>query len=236
MQNNANSNHARNAILNKISSHLGHDNRAQRSESAQKRLYENPNHLIPKIGLLKTKKQRIDRFTEQAEKVDANIYNIKKINDLPKLSANIMAQYNIDQKMQCAPHTLLKKLKWEKHITEFDYGSANEEDIFSLSVAYAGVSETGTLAFLTGAESPKSLIFLAQHHLVLLPTSKLYANYEQVFAAMRKDYDSTNRMMSDKMPRSLNFVTGPSRTADIEQTLTLGAHGPLSLHIILYDD
>lgn len=229
-------NNARNAILKKISSHLGDNKRAQRIEAVRQRIYETPAHFIPKIGLLKTKKQRIARFSEQAEKVDANIYAIKKINDLPMISAKIMAQYNISQKMKCAPHELLKKCAWEKHISEFNYGAASEEDVFSLSVAYAGVSETGTLAFLTGAESPKSLIFLAQHHLVLLPTSKLFANYEQVFTAMRADYDCENRMVSDKIPRSLNFVTGPSRTADIEQTLTLGAHGPLSLHIILYDD
>jgi L-lactate dehydrogenase complex protein LldG len=51
-------------------------------------------------------------------------------------------------------------------------------------------------------------------------------------------YEDVWKRMADEtisMPRSVNFVTGPSRTADIEQTIELGAHGPGEIHVIIVD-
>ena len=53
---------------------------------------------------------------------------------------------------------------------------------------------------------------------------------------MLRDLWARLRMESRGMPRALNLITGPSRTADVEQTIQLGAHGPRSVHVILLED
>ena len=61
----------------------------------------------------------------------------------------------------------------------------------------------------------------------MLPREAIEADYESVFANLRATYGKGDA------PRTVNFITGPSRSADIEQTLLLGAHGPRRLHIVV---
>ena len=95
------------------------------------------------------------------------------------------------------------------------------------AAAFAGIAETGTLALVSGPDNPTTLNFLPDNHIVLLPREAIEADYESVFAKVRSVYGK------GEAPRTLNFITGPSRSADIEQTLLLGAHGPRRLHIVV---
>ena len=76
-------------------------------------------------------------------------------------------------------------------------------------------------------DNPTTLNFLPDNHIVVLPREAIVADYESVFAKLRGVYGKGDA------PRTLNFITGPSRSADIEQTLLLGAHGPRRLHIVV---
>ena len=93
-----------------------------------------------------------------------------------------------------------------------------------MSRAAFGVAETGTLAFLSGPENPVTLTFAGDHHFVALRERDVLLNFEDVWAAMRR---------AKLDPRTVNFVTGPSRSADIEQSMQLGAHGPVAVQIYL---
>ena len=81
---------------------------------------------------------------------------------------------------------------------------------------------------LSGPDHPTTLNFLPDTHIVVLRASQVVGPYEDAWARLRA--------AATAMPRTVNFVTGPSRTADIEQTIQLGAHGPRRLHIVLIDD
>ena len=78
-----------------------------------------------------------------------------------------------------------------------------------------------------GPEHPTTLNFLPDTHVVVLLASQIVGSYEDAWDRLR-DVDS--------MPRTVNFITGPSRTGDIEQTIFLGAHGPRRMHIVLVED
>ncbi|MGC2780786.1 MAG: LUD domain-containing protein, partial [Bradyrhizobium sp.] len=78
-----------------------------------------------------------------------------------------------------------------------------------------------------GPDNPTTLNFLPDNHIVVLDAATLAGDYESVLARLR-DVFGTGRM-----PRTINMITGPSRSADIEQTLILGAHGPRRLHVIV---
>jgi len=80
---------------------------------------------------------------------------------------------------------------------------------------------------LSGAQTPTTLNFLPDAHIVVLPAERIVGPYEEAWQRLRKQQVA--------MPRTVNLITGPSRSADIEQTLQLGAHGPMQLHIIVLD-
>ena len=83
------------------------------------------------------------------------------------------------------------------------------------------------MVLLSGPDSPTSLNFLPDYHVVLVRAPQLVRHIEDVWQRLRERGD---------VPRTVNFITGPSKTADVEQTLQLGAHGPRSLHVIYVDD
>ena len=100
-------------------------------------------------------------------------------------------------------------------------------DLTCASFAKAGIAETGTLALISGVDNPTTLNFLPENHIVVVKASNIVPSYETAFAMLQQNF------VDGVPPRTINFITGPSRSADIEQTLLLGAHGPLRLHIVL---
>ncbi len=93
----------------------------------------------------------------------------------------------------------------------------------ALSLADYGIAETGTLVFLSSPASPSSWHFRPGREFVLLENRLILPRLEDVIA----------RIGPDRVPATINLVTGPSRTADIEQTIEMGAHGPREVHILL---
>ncbi|MCG6870773.1 MAG: lactate utilization protein [Gammaproteobacteria bacterium] len=107
---------------------------------------------------------------------------------------------------------------------ELHHESPGAETSAALTGALAGIAETGSLVLHSGADRRTALNFLADHHLVVLPVRSVVACIEDAWPLLRELPD---------WPRTVNIITGPSRTADIEQTIQMGAHGPRSLHILL---
>jgi L-lactate dehydrogenase complex protein LldG len=92
--------------------------------------------------------------------------------------------------------------------------------------ALGGLADTGSLALASGPGRGRLASLLPTVLVTLLPVTSLYPSMAAFFA----DHPDVPRQASN-----LVFITGPSRTADIEQTLTLGVHGPHEIHVILLD-
>jgi len=105
--------------------------------------------------------------------------------------------------------------------------AARGSDHLSITGAFCAVAETGTVVLLSSPESPTSLNFLPDDHVVLLGRSQLLSHLEDVWQKIRQDVGD--------MPRTVNLITGPSKTADVEQTIQLGAHGPRRFAVILVE-
>lgn len=103
--------------------------------------------------------------------------------------------------------------------------AAQGDDALGVTGAFCGLAETGTLMLVSGAGSPASVSLLPETHIALLPVARIVAHMEDGWALARHEFRT--------LPRAVNFISGPSRTADIEQTLVLGAHGPYRVHIVL---
>jgi len=180
--------------------------------------------LIPKRGQAKGP-ARTAMFVDEAVYGLAEVVRLKQWSDVVSHVAQVMADTGAD-KLKAAPHPKLQNLDWSG--IKIAYGRGQDDDLVGLSVAYGAVAETGTLVMRSGADAPATLNFLPDVHVVVLQVSDIDANYEAVWGRLLKD--------SDQLPRTVNWITGPSRTADIEQTMLLGAHGPRKLVIVLIDE
>lgn len=168
-------------------------------------------------------------FIAEAERVDATTVRLDGLDGLGGAVEDFIATHGLPGRIRISRQAPLEDVNWAKHpLLEVLQGRAVDDDRVSLTVAFCGVAETGTIVVHSGPESPTSLNFLPDNHIVLLPQSLLVGAYEGAWAMLR------NQAMG--MPRTVNWITGPSRSADIEQTLLLGAHGPRRLHIVILND
>ncbi|WP_217125903.1 LutC/YkgG family protein [Hydrogenophilus thiooxidans] len=103
----------------------------------------------------------------------------------------------------------------------------------AVSEAYAGVAEVGSLVFLSAPVHPITHRFVPDNHLVLLSQSRIVAHFEEFWALLRDELGDDATDWRERLPRTINFVAGPSRTGDVEQTIQLGAHGPRRVHVFL---
>jgi L-lactate dehydrogenase complex protein LldG len=96
----------------------------------------------------------------------------------------------------------------------------------AFTMAEAGIAETGTLVLRSSDEELRLATMIAETHIALLPASRIVAD----------SYDLEPQLVEWMGgPDYTAFITGPSRTADIERVLALGVHGPLELHILIWE-
>ncbi len=172
--------------------------------------------------------ERIDLFVSMAEAVSASVARLDAMAAVPEAIAAWLAENNLPAEAAIAPDPMLDALPWDRApMLSLRRGPARGSDAVGITGAFAAIAETGTLMLLSGPDHPSTLNFLPDTHIVVLAAGRIVGTYEDGFARMRA---------RGAMPRTLNFVTGPSRTADIEQTIQLGAHGPRRLHILVVDD
>ncbi len=133
-----------------------------------------------------------------------------------------------------APDPWLGSLGWERQpLLAIRRGKAEPSDEVGVTVAFSAIAETGTLMLLSGPETPTTLNLLPETHIVVLRESQIVGAYEEAWARLRLARGGEGGAVA--MPRTVNFITGPSRSADIEQQLQMGAHGPRRLHIVLVE-
>lgn len=167
------------------------------------------------------------RFIERARAASAEVESLGGVAELPALAARLCADAGYPREVALAPDDTLPALDWAQAGLGAQARAAEPGDRVCVGSARCGVAETGTLVMASGPDAPVTLSFLPELHLVLLRATTIVGSYEQAWAELRA---------RGALPRTVNWITGPSRSADIEQTLQLGAHGPVRLVIALVDD
>lgn len=107
------------------------------------------------------------------------------------------------------------------------FGSVEDGEPVTLSYARLGVAELGAIVTYTGRANPAANNLLAEHHLVLVNCEDLVSDMDRAWQRINAEAEREGR------PRGVNFIAGPSSTADIEGQLVYGVHGPRSWHVIL---
>lgn len=171
--------------------------------------------------------ERISLFCQWAAFNNATVARVSR-HDIPAEVAAYLARNNLPAKAAIAPSPELDRLDWRTQpMMELKRGKAEGSDMVAITGAFAAIAETGTLVMASGPEHPVTLNLLPDTHIVVLNETDIVGDYEEVWQRLRARYGK------DRMPRTVNTITGPSRTADIEQTIELGAHGPRRMHILV---
>jgi L-lactate dehydrogenase complex protein LldG len=201
---------------------------AAQETALRERVAAHRRNLVPARAAALDNPGRIDLFVAMAEEVQATVTRVGSPAAVPGEVARYLAAENLPAEVVLAPDQTLADLPWdERPLLRTRRGRAEAGDAVSLTPCFAAIAETGTLMLISGAETPTTLNFLPDTHIVVVGTDQVVAAYEDGWDRLRTH---------GGMPRAINFITGPSRTGDIEQRIELGAHGPRRLHIILIDD
>jgi len=192
------------------------------------RLESHPRHLIPARSRLPHAEQ-VDLFVRNLEKEFGSVARVPDFEAVPGAVADYLAAQNLPSSLVMAPHPELQAIDWSSRpLLNIREGRAQATDTVSVQQVFAGIAETGTMMLPSAPERPTTINLLADTEIAVLRASRIVGAYEEAWDLVRAELGG--------MPRNVMLVTGPSRSADIEQTLELGAHGPRRVHVVLVED
>ena len=166
----------------------------------------------------------VTRFVDQAQKVGTTVSRIASLSDLPAALAAELRNRNLPAAIRTGGDRTFSR-DWGA--IERTTGPGRIDEPATLTRAEYGVAETGSLVFASGSENPVTLNFLGETHFGVIAAADIKGGLEDLWAAWR------DRGLD---PRTVNLITGPSRSGDIGQVLQMGAHGPVAVHVFVVDD
>ncbi|MCX8114639.1 MAG: lactate utilization protein C [Burkholderiaceae bacterium] len=169
------------------------------------------------------------RFRAMSEKMSSTVDEVPRLADAPAAVARYLDAQALGRRAVVWP--ALAALDWSGAGLEVEFRAprfdeSQGSDAVGITGCYCALAETGTVVLLSGPDMPASTHLLPETHIALVCASRIVAGMEDAFALLRAERGGV-------VPRALNMVSGPSRTADIEQTVVLGAHGPYRVHLIV---
>jgi L-lactate dehydrogenase complex protein LldG len=198
---------------------------APRRAAVDDRLARSPTGVIPERG-----KGGLATFVAEAQRSAATLAQVASPAEVPAEIARYLRELNLPATLRVGADARLSAMPWAETTLEMSAGASDGHDLNAVSGAFAAIAETGTLALVSGPDNPTTLNFLPDNHFVVVFAGDVEGDMESVFAKLRARYGA------GQAPRTLNLITGPSRSADIEQTLLFGAHGPRRLHIVIVNE
>lgn len=223
---NAESNRA--TVIARIRAALGVEgSEPARSEAVASRLARHPRGTIP-AQARGDRQTLLHRFAAALESQGAQVVHASTQADAVKTIATALDAHALPGFLRMGADPLLSALPWALVPgIAIGSGKAEPQDRAALSRAVIAAAETGTLFLASGPDNPTTLAFLPEQHMVLIAAEDIVGSYEDAFDRLRRLYGE------GALPRSLNLISGPSRTADIEQTIVRGAHGPKRLLVVI---
>ncbi|MDE2580610.1 MAG: LUD domain-containing protein [Rhodospirillales bacterium] len=201
---------------------------ADQAMALRARLAAHPRHPIPARSRLDHAGQ-VALFVANVEREFGTVARVEDVAAVPGAVADYLAAQNLPGQFVIAPHPELREIDWSSRpLLRLREGRAEGTDAVAIQHGFAGIAETGTLMLPSAPERPTTLNLLAEAAIVVLKADRIVGAYEEAWDLLRAEIGG--------MPRNVMLVTGPSRSADIEQALELGAHGPRRLHIVLVGD
>ena len=119
----------------------------------------------------------------------------------------------------------LAALDWQAAGLAVEAPGARDADPVGITGCFCAAAPTGALMMSASPDTPAAVSLLPETHVAVVQASRIVAYMEDAWNLARTELGT--------LPRAVNFISGPSRTGDIEQTIVLGAHGPYRVHIVV---
>jgi L-lactate dehydrogenase complex protein LldG len=165
----------------------------------------------------------VPRFRERALGLASTVDEVDALEAVPAAVARYLGAHSLPRAAVCWAG--LAALDWRAAGIEVEAREARDTDLVGITGAFCAIAETGTLMTLSGRDSPATVSLLPETHVAVVGKSRIVRGMEEAWSLMRGE--------AGMPPRAVTFISGPSRTADIEQTVTLGAHGPYRVHVVI---
>lgn len=168
----------------------------------------------------------LTHFAQQARRMSDTVDLVSSAGEVPAAVARYLDEVRVSKK--AIAWQTLDGMTWHEAGLQVEFRPPRNEDLVGITGVFCAVAETGSLMLLSGPHTWSSASLLPETHIAIVPASRIVAHMEDAFALARAE--------RGELPRATNFISGPSRTGDIEQTIVLGAHGPYRVHVIIMQD
>jgi L-lactate dehydrogenase complex protein LldG len=191
---------------------------ADERAAVQEYLQHHPQGPRPTLG-----PDLVEHFKGQALRMSDTVDQVATLEEVPAAVARYLDGIGVTK--NAIAWNTLDEFDWQQAGVQVEFRAPKNEDLVGITGSFCAVAETGTLMLLSGPDSFASASLLPETHIAIVAASRVVAGIEDAFALAREE--------RGELPRATNFISGPSRTGDIEQTIVLGAHGPYRVHVIL---
>lgn len=165
----------------------------------------------------------LPRFLEQCVRMSSTVDQVATLADVPASVARFLTEHRLPMHAVAWPE--IARLDWSPVGVRVEDRPARGDDLVGITGSHLALAETGTLMLLSGQHTPAATSLLPETHIAVVRRDRIVRAMEEAWALTRQELEV--------LPRAVNFVSGPSRTADIEGQLQLGAHGPYRVHVIV---
>ena len=219
---------ARTAILQRVRSSLGvKADDAARLQSAAQRIATHPRQLIP-ARATGNAGEHAALFRSYLEGQLATVIDVAEARGVPSAIHGYLIDKGLRPSIRMGSDPQLTAMPWSEATgLEILHGAAEPDDPNGLSFALCGIAETGTAVIAAGSSNPVTLAFLPMTHIIIVARNTIVGSYEDAIDKVRETFGPAG------MPRTLNYISGPSRTADIGGKIVIGAHGPRNLCVVI---
>ena len=180
----------------------------------------------PRPAMPAEKSALVARFRDKSSAQSSTLDSVADIADAPAAIARYLAEQRLP--LQAAVWPSLAALDWQSAGIAAAARGARDSDLVGITGCFCAVAETGTLMLCSSPAHPATVSLLPETHVAIVPASRIVAGMEDAWALARGELG--------ELPRAVNYISGPSRTGDIEQTIVLGAHGPYRVHLVVVED
>jgi L-lactate dehydrogenase complex protein LldG len=219
---------SRETILANIRAALGPAD-GQRAEAVAARLADPPPPLVPARTNVSQPK-RIEELKAYLAAQSTDLIVAAEPAAIPGAIAAYLRDRALPLRLRKGSDPYLAGLPWQSAGLVVDEGPARPDDDVGVSRAIAAIAETGTLMLASGPENPVTLALVPETHIVVVRSETVVGGYEEACELVAAERGSA------ALPRTLNLVSGASRTGDIGGKIVMGAHGPRRLAVVMVEE
>ncbi len=168
----------------------------------------------------------LERFRLKSEVASSTVDIVATDADVPAAVAKYLGAMKLPT--AAVAWASLAALDWVGAGLKLEARGARDADLVGITGCFCAVAETGTLMMCSSPDTPAAVSLLPETHIAVVRASRIVPYMEDAWNLARAELGS--------LPRAVNFISGPSRTGDIEQTIVLGAHGPYRVHLVIVEN